>query len=138
MYYATGGTHAPHHVPTEWADKYQGAFDQGWDALREQTFARASKDMGVVPDNAELTERPDEIPAWDGTCRKSAASADAADGELRGLSWSRPTITSGGWSQALDDRRPCSTTPLVVYIVGDNGASGEGTLNGSFNEDDRA
>ena len=64
MYYATGGTHAPHHVPKEWADKYQGSFDQGWDALREQTFAR-QKGLGVVPADAELAVRHDEIPAWD-------------------------------------------------------------------------
>jgi arylsulfatase A-like enzyme len=64
---ATGGlryTHAPHHVPKAWADKYRGRFDQGWDALREETFAR-QKELGVIPQDAELTRRHDEIPAWD-------------------------------------------------------------------------
>ena len=64
VYYAPGATHAPHHVPTEWSDKYKGTFDDGWDALRERTFAR-QKELGVIPADAELTARPDEIPAWD-------------------------------------------------------------------------
>ena len=64
VYFAPGATHAPHHVPTEWSDKYKGAFDDGWDALRERTFTR-QKELGVIPADAELTERPAEIPAWD-------------------------------------------------------------------------
>src|SRR5881394_2410958 len=63
MYFAPGATHAPHHVPTEWSDKYKGRFDQGWDALREETFAR-QKELGVVPADANLTARPEEISAW--------------------------------------------------------------------------
>src|SRR6476646_10356491 len=66
VYYAPGATHAPHHVPKEWADKYKGKFDQGWDTLREEIFARQKK-LGVIPANAELTARPAEIPAWDDT-----------------------------------------------------------------------
>lgn len=65
-YYAPGATHAPHHVPDEWADKYAGKFDQGWDQLREETFER-QKALGVIPADAELTERHPEIPAWDDT-----------------------------------------------------------------------
>jgi arylsulfatase len=64
MYFAPGATHAPHHVPKEWSEKYQGQFDDGWDALRERTFAR-QKEIGVIPDDAQLTPRPAEIPAWD-------------------------------------------------------------------------
>src|SRR5262249_44755012 len=64
MYYAPGATHAPHHVPAEWSDKYRGAFDDGWDALRERSFAR-QKELGVIPQDAELTARHDEIPGWD-------------------------------------------------------------------------
>jgi hypothetical protein len=63
-YFAPGATHAPHHVTPEWADKYKGAFDDGWDTLRERTFAR-QKELGVIPEDAELTARHDEIPAWD-------------------------------------------------------------------------
>ena len=64
MYFAPGATHAPHHVPKEWADKYKGKFDQGWDKLREETFARQKK-LGVIPQDCELTARPKEIPSWD-------------------------------------------------------------------------
>ena len=63
-YFAPGATHAPHHVPAEWSEKYKGQFDQGWDTLREETFAR-QKELGVIPQDAELTARPAEIPAWD-------------------------------------------------------------------------
>jgi len=64
VYFAPGATHAPHHVPKEWSDRYQGRFDQGWDRLREETFAR-QKQLGVIPPDAELTARHGEIPAWD-------------------------------------------------------------------------
>ena len=64
LYFATGATHAPHHVPKEYIDRYKGQFDRGWDALRSETFARQKK-MGVIPKNAELTKRPSQIPAWD-------------------------------------------------------------------------
>ena len=64
VYFATGALHAPHHVPKEYIDRYKGKFDQGWDALRDETFAR-QKQMGVIPANAELTKRPKEIPSWD-------------------------------------------------------------------------
>src|SRR4051794_40248201 len=64
VYFAPGATHAPHHVPKEWADRYQGKFDQGWDKLREETFAR-QKELGVIPADCQLTARHEEIPAWD-------------------------------------------------------------------------
>ena len=64
LYYSTGCSHAPHQVPPEWSDKYKGKFDSGWDAYREETFARQKK-LGVVPADAELTPRPAELPAWD-------------------------------------------------------------------------
>ena len=64
VYFAPGATHAPHHVPKEWADKYKGKFDQGWDKLREETLAR-QKALGVVPEDCQLTARHPEIPPWD-------------------------------------------------------------------------
>ena len=66
IYYAPGASHAPHHVPKEWADKYKGKFDQGWDKLREETFARQKK-LGVIPADAKLTPRDPAFPAWDST-----------------------------------------------------------------------
>jgi arylsulfatase len=64
LYYATGTAHAPHHAPKDWIAKYKGQFDQGWDNVREETLARQKK-LGVVPQNAQLTKRPEQIPAWD-------------------------------------------------------------------------
>ena len=64
IYFAPGATHAPHHVAKEWADKYKGKFDQGWDKLREETFAR-QKELGVIPQDCQLTARHEQIPAWD-------------------------------------------------------------------------
>jgi arylsulfatase A-like enzyme len=64
MFYSTGCAHAPHHVAPEWADRYKGKFDDGWDELRKRTLAR-QKELGIVPQDAELTERPDAFPAWD-------------------------------------------------------------------------
>ena len=64
VYYAPGATHAPHHVPKEWIDKFKGQFDQGWDKYREETYQRQLK-LGVIPPDTKLTPRPAEIPAWD-------------------------------------------------------------------------
>src|SRR6187401_238583 len=64
MYFAPGATHAPHHVPKEWIEKYKGKFDGGWDKIREETFTRQKK-LGVIPADAVLTKRPEEIPAYD-------------------------------------------------------------------------
>jgi arylsulfatase A-like enzyme len=64
LYYSTGCSHAPHHVGKEWADKYKGKFDQGWDKYREETLARQRK-LGIVPPDTELSARPDLFPAWD-------------------------------------------------------------------------
>lgn len=64
IYYAPGATHAPHHVPKTWMDKFKGQFSQGWDKYREETYARQLK-LGLIPPNTKLTPRPAEIPAWD-------------------------------------------------------------------------
>jgi arylsulfatase A-like enzyme len=80
-YLAPGATHAPHHVPQEWIEKYRGKFDAGWDAVREATFAR-QKELGVIPPEAELTERHEEIPGLGGHGRGAAAGVGASDGGL--------------------------------------------------------
>jgi arylsulfatase A-like enzyme len=131
MYFAPGATHAPHHVPKEWADKYRGRFDQGWDRLREETFAR-QKDLGVIPQDAELTRRHDEIPAWDDMpdelkpilarqMENYAGFLEHADHHVGRL---MDALAELG---ALDDT-------LIYLIIGDNGASAEGTTQGTFNE----
>ena len=81
MYFAPGATHAPHHVPKEWIDKFKGKFDQGWDKVREETFARQKK-LGVIPADAVLTKRPDEIPAYKDMPADHEADSRARDGGL--------------------------------------------------------
>ncbi|MFB9641250.1 arylsulfatase [Agromyces lapidis] len=131
VYFAPGATHAPHHVPKEWADKYQGAFADGWDAQREKTFAR-QKELGVIPPDAELTARHAEIPAWD----------DMPD-ELKPVLEREMEVYAGFLEHtdhhvgrvidAIEDLGVLENT-LIFYIIGDNGASAEGTVNGAFNE----
>ena len=84
VYYSTGATHAPHHVAKEWADKYKGQFDDGWDAYRERTLAR-QKRLGIVPPETELAPRPEAYPAWDTLERRAEAALRAPDGGVRGL-----------------------------------------------------
>ncbi|RDH76060.1 arylsulfatase [Mycolicibacterium moriokaense] len=131
VYFAPGAAHAPHHVPKEWADKYEGAFDDGWDALRERTFAR-QKELGVIPADAELTDRHVEIPAWD-------AMPDVLKPVLR-----RQMEVYAGFLEHVDSHvgRVIDTLAelgvlddtLIYYITGDNGASAEGQPNGTFSE----
>jgi arylsulfatase A-like enzyme len=131
IYYAPGATHAPHHVPKEWSDKYKGKFDQGWDKLREETFAR-QKALGVIPQDCELTARHPEIPAW-----------DVIDPKMKPILCRQMEVYAGFMEQtdyhvgrvldALTDLDILEDT-LVYLIIGDNGASAEGSLQGTFNE----
>ncbi len=130
-YYAPGATHAPHHVPAEWSDKYRGKFDQGWDALREETFAR-QKELGVVPESAELTARHDEIPAWDET-PEDLRPVMARQMEVYAGFLEHTDHHIGRLIDALAELEILDDT-LVYVIIGDNGASAEGDLYGSFNE----
>jgi arylsulfatase len=131
VYFAPGATHAPHHVPTEWADRYRGRFDQGWDALREETFAR-QKELGVIPPDAELTARPAEIPAWD-DMPEVLKPVLARQMEVYAGFLEHVDHHVGRLIDALQDLEVLDDT-LVYYIIGDNGASAEGTLNGTVNE----
>jgi arylsulfatase A-like enzyme len=131
VYFAPGATHAPHHVPTEWADKYKGRFDQGWDRLREETFAR-QKQLGVIPADAELTARPAEIPAWD-DMPEALKPVLARQMEVYAGFLEHTDHHVGRLIDALADLGILDDT-LVYYVIGDNGASAEGTLQGTFNE----
>ncbi|MGA8534154.1 MAG: arylsulfatase [Candidatus Tumulicola sp.] len=131
VYFAPGATHAPHHVPKEWADKYKGKFDGGWDALREEILARQKK-LGVVPADAALTQRPAEIPAWaevsDDMKPVLAREMEVYAGFLEHTDYHVGRLIDG-----LDRLKELDNT-LIYYIIGDNGASAEGSPNGCFNE----
>jgi arylsulfatase A-like enzyme len=131
MYFAPGATHAPHHVPKEWADRYKGKFDAGWDAIREQTFER-QKALGVVPPECALTPRHSEIPAWD-EMPDTLKPVLARQMEVYAGFLEFTDYHVGRLIEALDDLEILDDT-LVYYIIGDNGASAEGTINGTFNE----
>jgi len=118
-------------VPAEFADKYRGQFDEGWDALRERTLVR-QRQLGVVPPDAELTERPDEIPAW-ADMPDELKPVLARQMELYAGFLEHTDFHVGRVIDALEDLRILDDT-LIYYIVGDNGASAEGTVNGTFNE----
>ena len=131
MYFATGATHAPHHVPKEYIAKYKGKFDGGWDKRREETLARQIE-LGVVPKGTKLTRRPEEIAAWDSLSADQkrlfarqmetfAAFAEHTDHEV------------GRLVEAIRDMGELDNT-LIFYIVGDNGASAEGGPDGTYNE----
>ncbi|MDB9536991.1 arylsulfatase [Dolichospermum planctonicum CS-1226] len=130
-YLATGATHAPHHAPKVWIDKYQGKFDQGWDKLREETFAR-QKQLGVIPANAQLTPRPKELPAWD-SLSPDDQKIYAHEMEVFAGFLAYTDHEVGRLINAIDQIGELDNT-LIFYIVGDNGASAEGGLAGSVNE----
>ncbi|HEV7957210.1 MAG TPA: arylsulfatase [Marisediminicola sp.] len=131
VYFAPGATHAPHHVPKEWADKYKGAFADGWDVQREKTFAR-QKELGVIPADAALTPRHEEIPAWDDM---PAALKPVLEREMEVYAgfMEHTDHHIGRVIDTIEDLGILDDT-IIYYIVGDNGASAEGTLNGAFNE----
>jgi arylsulfatase A-like enzyme len=131
VYFSTGGVHAPHHAPQEYRDKYKGKFDYGWDRQREMTHAR-QLEMGVIPKGTKLTPRPKEIPSWDSRsdeeklvyCRlmeNYAAYMEYTDAEV------------GRYVESLRESGELDNT-LIFYVVGDNGASAEGGLEGTFSE----
>jgi arylsulfatase A-like enzyme len=130
-YFAPGATHAPHHVPQAWIEKYKGKFDQGWDKLREETLERQIK-LGVVPAGTKLAPKPPAIKDWD------KLSADekklfARQMEIFAGFGEYADFEVGRVIQAIDALGQLENT-LVFYMVGDNGASAEGTMNGLFNE----
>jgi arylsulfatase len=131
IYYATGASHSPHHVPKVWADKYKGKFDQGWDKLREETFAR-QKELCVIPANAKLTPRDPAFPAW-GTLTPAEKTLYARQMEVFAGFQENTDYQVGRVIKAIEEMGEADNT-LIIYIWGDNGSSMEGTETGTFNE----
>ncbi len=131
LYVAPGANHSPHHAPKEWIDKFKGQFDMGWDAYREQTLDRQKK-LGVVPPDTKLTVRSEGLPAWD--------SLNTDQKKL----YARMMEVFAGFAAHCDHEMgriidavkqlPDADHTLFIYIVGDNGASAEGGIDGSINE----
>ena len=131
VYFSTGAVHAPHHVPADWRGRYEGKFDHGWDRQRELTHAR-QLEMGVIPPGTKLTPRPEEIPAWDET------TEDEREVYLRLMEnyaefMAHTDHEVGRLIDSLEQSGELDNT-LVLYLVGDNGASAEGGLEGTFSE----
>lgn len=131
IYYAPGAVHAPHHVPKEWIEKYKGKFDGGWQKLREETFAR-QKEMGVIPQNAQLAPMPKDIKAWE-TLSKDEKALFALQMETFAGFTEHTDVEVGRLVNAIDEIGVLDNT-LFIYIMGDNGSSAEGGLEGTYNE----
>jgi len=131
MYFAPGATHAPHHVPKEWIDKYKGKFAHGWDKQREIIFKK-QKELGVIAADAVLTPRHKEIPAWDEMDPKLKPALER-EMEVYAAFMEHTDHHVGRLIAALKDMEVLDDT-LIYLIIGDNGASAEGTLQGAFNE----
>ncbi|MBA4011741.1 MAG: arylsulfatase [Phenylobacterium sp.] len=131
LYFAPGAAHAPHHAPTAWRDKFAGQFDAGWDAVREATYRR-QLEKGIIPPGTELTPRPEWVKPWD--------SLSADERKL----YARFMENFAGYLAYADDecgrlieaieQLPDADNTLILYIVGDNGASSEGGFSGTVNE----
>ena len=131
LYFATGATHAPHQVPEDWIAKFKGQFDMGWDAYREQTFTR-QKAMGVIPQSAKLTPRPDSLPSWD-SLTDDERKIYARMMEIFAAFTAHTDNEVGRIVDAIEESGELDNT-LILYMAGDNGSSAEGGLNGLLNE----
>jgi arylsulfatase len=131
MYFATGATHAPHHAPKEFIDKYKGKFSQGWDKLREETLARQKK-LGVVPQNTVLAPKPEAIKDWDKLTADEKRLFERQMEVFAGFA-EHTDYEVGRLIAALEERGEMDNT-LIFYIVGDNGSSAEGGMIGMYNE----
>ena len=131
LYFATGATHAPHHAPKEYADKYKGKFSQGWDKVREETLAR-QKALGVVPESTVLAPKPADIKDWDKLSAEEKRLFERQMEIFAGFA-EHTDAQVGRLVAALEERGELENT-LFIYIVGDNGSSAEGGMIGMFNE----
>ena len=131
MYFAPGAAHAPHHAPKEWSTKFQGKFDAGWEKVREDTYQR-QLEMGIIPKDTKLTPRPEWVPAWD------TLSSDQKKLYLRLMENFAGYLayTDHEIGRLIDaiHQLPDADNTMIIYVVGDNGASAEGGPDGTLNE----
>lgn len=129
-YFAPGAAHAPHHAPRDYIDKYKGKFDQGWDKVRAETLARQIE-LGVVPEGTKLTPRPDSMPAWD-SCTADEKRLFARMQEVFAGFLEHADAQVGRVVEAIETMGLRDDT-LIIYVVGDNGPSAEGSMTGTVN-----
>jgi arylsulfatase A-like enzyme len=129
LYYAPGATHAPHQVDKYWSDQYKGKFDKGWDAYREEVFERQKK-LGIIPADAKLPDRNPDIKAWD-SLPPEEKKLYARFMEVYAGYLTYTDFEIGRLINHLKEINQLDNT-LVIAIIGDNGASKEGTLNGDI------
>ena len=130
LHFCLGATHAPHHVPKEWADKYKGRFDDGWDAYREKVFAR-QKELGIVPADVELSRHDPDVPEWD------ALSPEARKLYARMMEVFAGFLTHADYhiGRLLDYLKSTGAFDnTLIMVISDNGASPEGGPTGTTNE----
>jgi arylsulfatase len=131
MYYAPGATHAPHHVPKEWAEKYKGKFDQGWDKMRELTLERQIK-MGIVPPGTKLAPKPKDIKDWENLSADEKKLFTRQMEVYAGFA-EQTDYETGRLISTIKDLGVLDNT-VIIFIAGDNGASAEGQMNGMYSE----
>ncbi|HKO61827.1 MAG TPA: arylsulfatase [Pyrinomonadaceae bacterium] len=131
VYFAPGATHAPHHVPKEWIEKYKGKFDGGWDQMREETLARQIK-LGVVPAGTKLAPKPEAIKDWD-KLTTDEKKLFARQMEVYAAFGEHTDYEIGRLIDGIEATGHLDNT-LIFYILGDNGTSAEGGMNGMYNE----
>ncbi|EHK78015.1 sulfatase [Sinorhizobium meliloti CCNWSX0020] len=130
MYWAPGAAHGPHHIFKDWADKYKGKFDDGWDAMRERIYAR-QKQLGWIPQNTQLTPRPDTLSGWEDIPEDEKPFQRRLMEVFAGYT-EHADVQAGRLLEALDELGIRDNT-LIFYVWGDNGSSAEGQ-NGTISE----
>lgn len=131
VYYAPGAVHAPHHAPKNWIEKYNGKFDAGWQKLREETFAR-QKEMGIIPQNTKLAPMPSDIKDWESLSQDEKKLFSLQMETFAGF-MEHTDNEIGRMVDAIEEVGALENT-LFIYVMGDNGSSAEGGLEGTFNE----
>jgi arylsulfatase A-like enzyme len=131
LYYVPGGSHSPHQPKQEWVDKFKGKFDMGYEKMREEIFAN-QKRLGVIPAGAQLTPWPDDIPKWD-SLSVLQKKLFARQAEVYAGYTAYTDYEIGRVIQAVQDMGKLDNT-LIIYMVGDNGTSPEGTIGGTYNQ----
>ncbi len=131
VYYCPGGTHSPHQPKEEWIKKFEGKFDKGWNAMREEIFANQKK-LGVIPENTQLTAWPDSLPKWE-TLTADEKKLYAREAEVFAAYAAYTDHEIGRVIQSVEDMGKLDNT-LIIYISGDNGTSAEGTTRGTPNQ----